>query len=250
MKRIFAIVLMLLLICGTACAEKFTLHNGTSFGMTAQDVIKLEQEKGFFQDADAESMARSMLRASGTFAGRENGEMCYAFDDDKELVQFHYTFKDGSLEEYAGTENSLIAKYGKPDYSSEECSFFPVELKWYPQNTEDMPIIWNGFAPMTGKSLDNTRMKEFMFDLLGTRLYNYQDYTCTQYSQWLVRNKDGSAVLIDHSYMHVSSFQSESPVSKKTNLHQSDYELVTYTAISTEELEALDAASEQAMDDL
>ena len=251
MKRIIGLFLFVLVIMSTsAYAQDFTLHSGTTFGMTQEEVVLLEQSKGFFSDSVASEVKSNKIGTSGTFAGRDNGEMYYAFDSEGKVVQFHYSFKSGNMDDFETMNATLISKYGSPDYSSESNNTFSVELKWYPEQTEDTPIIWNGYSPITGKSLDRTRMKAFLFDLLGTKLYNYQDYTCDKYAQWLIKDKDGSAVLIDHCFIGVSAYQADNSISKKSNHTQSNYELVIYTYFDSAEMKRLDTVTSQIMDDL
>lgn len=257
MKKIHMVVLLLVIaLCASSCASSpsaFTLHNGTKFGMTINEVIAEESKHGFFTETKVEETgtANTKISASGEFVGHGKGKMTYAFSSDGKLIQFNYRFENSNADDFKKLNTSLIKKYGTPDYSSELHSEFPVDLKWYPEQSGETPIVWNGYAPVTGASLDGTRVREAMFNLFGTQLYNYQDYDCLEYAQWMVKAKDGSGVLIDHCRLRVESFQSDYAVSKKTNYNSSDkYELVIYTYFSPDEMRKHETETAEAMNGL
>ena len=255
MKKIvsFALLVMIMLTLSACSNKEFTLHSNTRFGMTITDVISEEQKHGFFMDTtetDSEGNQRIILRAKGEFAGREDGQMIYAFSSDGKLIQFHYMFKKGSLDDFESLDKKLIAKYGNPNYSSEGLTVFDVDLKWYPQQTANTPIIWNGYAPVTGASLDGKRVSTFANNLLGINLYHYYDYSCKKYTQWFVKTQNGEAVLVDHCYIYLESYQADSKISKKSNYNANYYELVIYTHFSQDEVKQYETNLATENDDL
>lgn len=248
-------LLIVILLVGTACSanksaassvQKFSLHNGTTFAMDKTGIMNLEAENG----CSLVEKSPLLLRASGTFVGRDNAELFYAFDQDNALKQFHYLFDDATNEDYEHISNSLTAKYGAAHYSAAASTFLDIEAKWLPADGETCPIIWLGYTMPAGRGLDGIQMKKFALNVFGTLLYHYYNYDCDQYEQWLIRLKDGDAVLIDHSIIKVQSFQSTTPITKYSNLSNSTYEAITYTYLTKEEVNAIDEKANQVMSDL
>lgn len=254
MKKALFVLISLVLMLATQFAfadEEFTLHNGTKFGMTLSEILNKEQKEGYFTGISEDSTEQLLITRGGVFAGRENGNMVYALDDDGKLVQFHYFFQDASLDDFNSLNSSLITKYGNPDYSSEMGNSFDVEAKWYP-GSDDRGImtITTGQAPITGASINGTRTRSFFMNFSGVNIYNYWDYDCIKYAQWVIRSNDGSAILIDHCYVNVDSYQAESIVRQTVGFSSTQYELVTYTYLSSEEMNQIEMKSSKKMDDL
>ncbi len=257
MKNVFKLscLLIVAMLALTACSsggkttfsiQKFSLHSGTTFAMDKSVIVDLEAENGY------SLIERSplLLYTSGTFVGRDNAELFYSFDQNNVLKQFHYLFDDATNEDYENISNSLTTKYGAAHYSSAASTFFDIEAKWLPADGETCPIIWLGYAMPAGRGLDGIQMKKFALNVFGTLLYHYYNYDCDQYEQWLIRLKDGDAVLIDHSIIKVQSFQSTTPITKYSNLSNSTCETITYTYLTKEEVNIIDQKANQVMSDL
>ena len=128
MKRLFAFLLILCLLCVSTVViaeekDVFTLRNGIQFGMTKDEVFELEAQNGWTFEWANGSGACNYYIAQGTVAGYENGIIVYCFENDK-LVQCTYSletkFKDGDQINAAFTkrEKELEKKYGTTEYSS------------------------------------------------------------------------------------------------------------------------------------
>ncbi len=128
MKKMLCVMLVALMLMGTAFAEKeFTLHNGTKFGMTLEEVRQLEQEtidgplnaKWGITLKNYESNGY-LLGMRAVIAGYDNTSLCYGFIDNK-LVAMYYGFKTDAntiFDEYYNIEQGLVKKYGEAEYSS------------------------------------------------------------------------------------------------------------------------------------
>lgn len=254
MKKTWFVLASLVLFLAAHVAladEEFTLHNGTKFGMTLGEILDVEQKEGYFTGISEDSTEQLLITRGGVFAGRENGNMVYALDEDGKLVQFHYFFQDASLDDFNSLNSSLVTKYGNPDYSSEMGNSFDVEAKWYPgPDDRGIMTLTTGQAPITGASIDGTYTRAFFMSFAGIDTYSYWDYDCNKYAQWIIQLNDGSAVLIDHCYVGVDSYEADAAAQRKTNFSSSQYELVTYTHLSSEEMNQIEMKSSKKMDDL
>lgn len=117
MKRIISLVLMIAMLLSVSAfaEEEFTLHSGTKFGMSVDEVVKLEQEAGF--DVIESTLGTSgYLQVKGEIAGHEDAYALYYFDDnDGPMHRMTYRFDDN---DYQAMENTLEKKYGATEYSS------------------------------------------------------------------------------------------------------------------------------------
>lgn len=127
MKRIANLLLLciMLLVCSIAVAEEFTLHNGTTFGMSKQEVQQIEAAKGFSLEVDG---YHGYLHGTGRIAGIDNTGLTYHFENDA-LYHMEYSFKASSyadaVDNFTAVENGLTSKYGTTKYSSISGMAFP-----------------------------------------------------------------------------------------------------------------------------
>ena len=107
MKKIICVLLVVMMLMGTAFAEEeFTLHNGTKFGMTSEEVIEIERENGFdyghwvSDDKGYKEYDYSWLHDKNghTIAGQEKASITYFFrDSDDALFEAKYVFSSTNL---------------------------------------------------------------------------------------------------------------------------------------------------------
>lgn len=125
MKKLLTLVILLLVIClSSSIAESFTLHSGTTFGMTMDEVIAKEAEKGFeakqttlyytYYDDDGKYMrsTSSGLTVYGSMVGYSDSELEYHFDKDGHLYAAVYIFGTHDQSSYSKVSDLLKNKYG------------------------------------------------------------------------------------------------------------------------------------------
>ena len=155
MKKYIALFLLAVIALSlTACGEPqkenaapqstlacdFSLHSGVTFGMTRDEVIKKEEEAGFQMVKDMAAPDKAAvslctfidhfyneaqlpdLFSTGTFAGINESEIAYWFNDQGQLFRMQYSLNcwDDTEQSRQNIQNSLVAKYGEPTYSSEK----------------------------------------------------------------------------------------------------------------------------------
>jgi len=173
MKKIISLVLMIAMLFSLsafAVEEEFTLHNGTKFNMSPEEVIQLEEQAGF--DA-SELDSTGHISLSGKIAGQEGTNASYWFQDDK-LVQMTYTFVDDSS--FQAISNALIQKYGVSEYSSDtrvDIPTFEIYGRTYSDNHDIGVYFENQYARLSRVS-------------------------CS-YSQYIIQISDNEYVYIDHT---------------------------------------------------
>ena len=173
----------------------FKLHNGITFGMSRSEVKKIEGDEGFTtEDVEDKTYGSKnygkpdpkYLNVYGRIAGIDDSRILYYFDDSK-LFFCRYFFSDGATNksnevvaaDYVMISNALIEKYGEPEYTKK-----------------------NGYKLYFGGHYKNqlvTGLDEVEFDKKCGDFSELADY-----EQWLLKQPDGSYVLIDH-YILVSS---------------------------------------------
>ena len=117
-KIIICMILMItILFSNSAFAEEeFNLHSGTKFGMSVDEVIKLEQEAGFdVEDSHLEN--DGYLEIRGKIAGYDDVIAKYYFTEDGTLhkLYYHFVSEDNIYQEL---EKNLEKKYGPTEYNS------------------------------------------------------------------------------------------------------------------------------------
>lgn len=98
MKRIVSLIVVLCLLLSATCfAEDFTLHSGTTFGMTVDEVMEAERKQGFEpkvierKNSFAPEGIKRVSVHPELLAGQEDGEVVFFFDDDR-LTSCFYSF--------------------------------------------------------------------------------------------------------------------------------------------------------------
>lgn len=128
MKKIISLVLMVVMLFSVSAfaeEEVFTLHNGTTFGMTMEEVIELEANGGFALEKEKEPLkaGNDILRGIGTIANQKDSKIGYCFLDNQ-LYEMYYEFVTTETS-YNAIENSLVEKYGDTEFSSKTGFTFP-----------------------------------------------------------------------------------------------------------------------------
>lgn len=248
MKKIISLALMLVMLFSvSAFAEEFTLHNGTQFGMSLQDVAATELSKGFSVSPEGDG-----LYGEGTIAGRSHAAVRYFFDDHDKLVHCDYfIFLDqqnsSSNGDYASTNGSLVSKYGTPVATEETGAPLSANSRFFPSVQGLFKMDDTGY-PVTGESISGEIYAvPISDDGKNAKLVIYE---CPRYSQWLIEQADGTAILIDHCYIVERYHFSINGELAPGDDYLSHYEIMNYTLLSAEEVESLHESADQVMDDL
>lgn len=169
--------------------EKFTLHNGTQFRMTKEEVINIEKQNGCILTEDSISYNYPEGAISGieTIENQPDTTIVYGFKDNS-MYFMGYTFCD--TDTYEMIEYELIQKYGETDYSSVTGLEFPQ----YNELTKGRRIpfaSWDNTVIFDEPSILDS------FDITNP-IYVYQCYNRTDYSHRLVYLSNDEAVFIEH----------------------------------------------------
>ena len=240
MKRMILPLLVMLLTIQTSMGlaeADFTLHNGVKFGMSKNEVIAQEVAKNFgLQDG---------IYGEGTIAGIY-GAVRYEYKEGK-VSKCSYFYYHPSALSYAQLSKGLNEKYGPAECTSTSGSYFPVSEVPY-------QMIGNGIAnkyndlPAACRSLED---QVFEYKQNGSWCYYRYMYTVPLYEQWLIPQSDGSAVLIDHSYLNEAYLLIETSSNKpQGDVKTRPYELIIYTLLDKTEADKLRQNTYHASDDL
>ncbi len=167
MKRITAIFLTVLLVMTSAASladEPFSLHAGTHFGMTAEEVIEAEKGKGnlFSKNDQGNVEGRTTILDNAA-------TITYMFDQEGKLRQQRYAFKTLDITALAASYEKV---YGRPD-----CTSTSGETLILPESS------FTGFpsAEDAGHSLGGP----------DSYLCSYSYSPDTTYYQWLLEKEEG-----------------------------------------------------------
>lgn len=150
MKKIISLLLMVAMLFGVsafAAEEEFTLHSGTTFGMSVDEVVKLEKDAGFNVEKGEQKAAEGMglafsvessVRATGKIAGFDNTTAYYSFEDG-ELYRMCYVFEGNCFQEL---ENALEKKYGTTEY----CSLSGMVMPEFTAQNTTYPFFFTGIV--------------------------------------------------------------------------------------------------------
>ena len=130
MKKVITVCLCLILALSAlvvACAEDFTLHAGTMFGDTKEQVKEKENNTDVEEFVYNENISH-FLYTGITIAGYENCDIHYYFDNTKDYLFDVSYFMGGSvkigedalLNRLGELGTLLIEKYGKPLSNEDE----------------------------------------------------------------------------------------------------------------------------------
>ena len=172
MKKLLSVSIMfVLLFTFSRCyaESEFTIHNGTKFGMSKEEIISLEKASGF-QLHDTKAVVAAVpgahiISANGKIASIENSDIYYFFDKDDSLYSVFYwlSMSNANSNDYNTVEDSLIKKYGNPN---NDLIYIATEINYETLN--------------------------YFYLILRT--------VPTKYSIWLVPTNNDNYVLILHSY--------------------------------------------------
>lgn len=123
MKKVTALIMFLvLMICtvGSAMADDFTIHSGTTFGMNIEKVTELEKQAGFAISEINFTEASNTISIRGKVATYPDALIEYIFDNNDCLVSAQYTL---AVEQKKGYTKALFpdlitllsTKYNEPD---------------------------------------------------------------------------------------------------------------------------------------
>ena len=220
MKRFCGILAAFALIVSYAAAsgeEVFTLHNGTTFGMTMNEVKETELRAGVTVDEPDGGVAR--LEWKGKIAGQEFAHLTYYFDNEAKLLdELWYSFD--YIAGYDTINTGLIKKYGEPDFTeiSGECYGWSVGKGF--------------FNKIHSVQVNHTEETAF-----GNSVYSDADY-----SQWLITQSDGSSILISHFKFVMNN--------AKRNIINREEHYVIYELLDAEKTETILNEIQQKSSDL
>lgn len=202
MKKIISLVLIVaMLLIGTAFAEEITLFSNVHMGNTYDEVVNLLAENGYkYPKTDSNSTRMSeayndneiaILRVNTiTIAGIDDSEVVFAFNGDNEAYQCLYTFgtspsgkyssltKDEADSMYLATQTMLTKKYGIPENEYfEEQSVYVLH-----SYTDELGVPFTNCAEMANSIETNT----------------FSNQRCGKVSEWLITLSNGDGVLIDN----------------------------------------------------
>ena len=103
--------------------DEFTLHSGVKFGMTRDEVIKIEEAKGFTtsdwptvylyydDEGNYTGWKTYALLVMGSMAGMPDSQLYYYFDEDDKLFSAVYRFGEHDIKAYDEIKSLLDEKY-------------------------------------------------------------------------------------------------------------------------------------------
>ena len=142
-KKVISVCLCIILALSViyiAYAEDFTIHAGTMFGDTKQQVM--EKETLAYQGEKDYDDDTSYLIYDGTVAAYDNCHIYYYFDKKEELLidaeydmgRFFDIGNDGILNRYAQLQDALTEKYGEALSEDDETTFLILGQGVYPNS--------------------------------------------------------------------------------------------------------------------
>ena len=168
MKKLLTLVILMLVIClSSSIAESFTLHSGTTFGMTMEEVIAKEAEKGFeakqatlkytFYNDDGEYKRTSSdgLTVNGSMVGYAKSTLNYYFDDNGHLYAAVYVFGTHDRDSYSQVSDLLKNKYGASWNTWYVNPGVPEIVDIYWNDTKPAPAVNCGYSLNSVKCNDN-----------------------------------------------------------------------------------------------
>jgi len=149
--------------------------------------------------------------------------------------------------DYTSTTESLINKYGNPVATEETGTPLSVYSDFSPSVKGLFKMDDTGY-PVTGESISG----EIYTVPIGNDGKNAKlvMYECPRYSQWLIEQADGTAILIDHCYIVERYHFSINGELAPGDDYFSHYEMINYTLLSIEEVESINESTDKVMDDL
>lgn len=205
MKK-FLLLILAFALCFSACAEEFTLHAGVKFLMPIEEVISMEQKKGFeiikrseTPDENAGNLydmydETLFYYGKGKIAGVADSLIAYFPDENGNVFRMQYELNITEKRGEIAIIEALTQKYGNPDYTYGR---LPVQLQLIPSNRGATYICEAGGLPASYAEWD----EEFTVDAkYGEKIYQvpFNRY-CLYDLTWLGKTEDGKTVVIDFS---------------------------------------------------
>lgn len=198
MKKIFVLI-MVCMLCLSACAEEFTLHAGVKFLMPIEEVISMEQKKGFeiikrseTPDENAGNLYDMydntlFYYGKGRIAGVDDSIIAYFPDENGNVFRMQYELNITGKNGEAAIIEALTQKYGNPDYAYGR---LPVHMQLIPSN-RSVYVCEAGGLPASYAEW-NEELEDEIYKVPFNRYCRY-DYT------WVEKTEDGKSVIIDFS---------------------------------------------------
>lgn len=191
-----------------ASVDSFTVRNGSRFGMTPDEVIKIENQNGIegisvidFKQYRAESTEKEININPTRIAGYDNGELSYLFDNDQ-LKKISYTWQNKWSREYEDSR----------DFQVDDEKSFRMQL----QNQYD--TIYNSLAGKYEQIGSLSGQHEFKYvnltendnetsDFYGPAVYakgtdSEKNYDIVAFSQFLAKDADNYVEIILSCYRY------------------------------------------------
>lgn len=202
MKRlVFLTALMIMLtVFASALAEPYTLHAGVQFGMTADEVIEKEKDRGnTFEMTDGRLTNTNQVSIVDM-----NATIYFDFDSEGNLIRQQYRFRD---QVFDSVRNKFEKVYGLPNCSSAADTKLSLP-SYFKSFSGPMPS-----ADELGKTIINNSMVS----------YSYSGLT---YCQWMVEVEEGFVVIEQYGRSLNAKVGSKSS-GAVANLIYVDYNLFT-----------------------
>lgn len=173
MKRIlFWVIALVMLTCTVAMADEFKLHSGVTFGMTAEEIIAKQSERG-----NTFAMNDGRLKSTSSISILDlDATIYYDFDADGKMVRQQFYFRDVN---FAPLAREFEKVYGTPDCTSSLGTELVLPAKSFsgpiPTGQEFSDAIFNS-SMVTGSRGD---------------IVTYQ---------WLVETDEGYTVIEEYGY--------------------------------------------------
>ena len=204
MKKIISLVLMVVVLFSVSALseEEFTLHSGVTFGMTSDEIIAKQNERG-----NSFSMQDGRLTNSNSLSILDvDADIFYDFDENGKMTRQQFYFKNIN---FAPLAKDFAKVYGEPDCSSilgthlvlPDASFYgPL-----PTGQEFADKMFNSYLVTGSRG-----------DLL--------------YYQWLVEAEGGYVVIEEYGYEYYAKV-GKNPSYKIGSICLVDYRYFTKEAI-------------------
>lgn len=220
-KCLCLFVVIISLISSVAVADEFLLHSGVTFGMSAEDIIAKQGERG-----NSFSMKNNRLTNDNTIRILDLGaKIYYDFDENGRMTRQQFRFRDVN---FAPLAREFEKVYGAPDYSSTLGTKLVLPTASF---TGPLP---------TGEEFMDTYYSNISSSSVSVRGNRGEMVTY----QWMVET-DGGYVVIDlygHSY-YVK-------IGSNSNTLMGTICLVDYRFFTTEEIDNAQSANAQKYNDI
>lgn len=198
MKRIIGLLLIIAMLIATSAfaEEEFTMHAGTRFGMT-KDEIKKQEAYLSFEDVNKSGAffpSDNYIMSGNTYVAGKNGTILYFFDEYDKMIACVYHFAGNTANpltklEYNDLISTLTEKYGTPvgdrsgyieigkyiDALDIRARMLESELSQYFYPTEEVFYQW--LVPISDGAVDIMLMYEIQDFGKGKVFYGFISYT-------------------------------------------------------------------------